>query len=134
MPSEYWSLLSVYDLQQQKIFDKRIRVNEPLSHHGITFYQSSYGTIPNAKGKIVLNIKLKNAPGPGETVVVDPGASVYVASIDRTIKALGIGPYGGIPPRERSSSTSPGTTSSSILLSSLKCCVARPTLRSFAPR
>jgi cytochrome c biogenesis protein len=94
MPSEYWSLLSVYDLQQQKIFDKRIRVNEPLSHHGITFYQSSYGTIPNAKGKIVLNIKLKNAPGPGETVVVDPGASVYVASIDRTIKALGIGPYG----------------------------------------
>ncbi len=94
MPSEYWSQLSVYNLQQQKIFDKRIRVNDPLSYHGITFYQSSYGTIPNATGKIVLNIKLKNAPGPGETVVVDPGSSVYVASIDRTIKALGIGPFG----------------------------------------
>ncbi len=94
MPSEYWSLLSVYDAQQQKIFDKRIRVNDPLTHHGITFYQSSYGTIPNSTGRIVLNVKLKNAPGPGETVVVDPGASVYVASIDRTIKALGIAPFG----------------------------------------
>jgi cytochrome c biogenesis protein len=94
MPSEFWSQLSVYDLQQQKVLEKRIRVNDPLSHHGITFYQSSYGTIPNATGKIVLNVKIKNAQGPGETVVVEPGASVYVGSIDRTIKALGIGPFG----------------------------------------
>jgi cytochrome c biogenesis protein len=94
MPSEYWSQLSIYDMQQQKVFDKRIRVNDPLSHHGITFYQSSYGTIPNRTGKIVLNVKLKNTPGPGETVVVDLGASIYVASIDRTIKVLGIGPFG----------------------------------------
>jgi cytochrome c biogenesis protein len=94
MPSEYWSRLSVYDLQQQKIFDKRIRVNDPLQHHGITFYQSSYGTIPNASGKVVLNVRQKNAPGPGETVVVDPGASVFVASIDRTIRVLAVAPFG----------------------------------------
>jgi cytochrome c biogenesis protein len=30
----------------------------------------------------------------GETVTVDPGGSVYVGSIDRTIKALGFAPYG----------------------------------------
>jgi cytochrome c biogenesis protein len=94
MPSEYWSILSVYDMQQQKVFDKRIRVNDPLQHHGITFYQSSYGTIPNSSGKVVLNVRQKNASGPGETIVVDPGASVYVASIDRTIKVLGIAPFG----------------------------------------
>jgi cytochrome c biogenesis protein len=94
MPSEYWSLLSVFDLQQQKVFDKRIRVNDPLQHHGITFYQSSYGTIPNTHGKVVLNVKLKNNPGPGETVVADLGSSVYVASIDRTINVLGIAPFG----------------------------------------
>lgn len=94
MPSEYWSILSVYDLQQQKVLDKRIRVNDPLQHHGITFYQSSYGTIPNTAGKIVLNVKLKNSPGPGETVVVSPGASVFVPSIDRTIRVLGIAPFG----------------------------------------
>ena len=43
MPSEYWSILSVYDQQKQKVLQKRIRVNDPLSHDGITFYQSSYG-------------------------------------------------------------------------------------------
>lgn len=94
MPSEFWSMLSVYDLQRQKVLDKRIRVNDPLNHHGITFYQSSYGAIPNATGKIVLNVRQKNAPGPGETVVVEPGGSVFVASIDRTIKALGVAPFG----------------------------------------
>ena len=94
MPSEFWSQLSVYDLQRQKVLDKRIRVNDPLSHHGITFYQSSYGTIPNGTGKILLNVRLKNSPGAGELVIVDPGSSVYVPSIDRTIKALGIGPFG----------------------------------------
>ena len=73
MPSEFWSFLSVYDLQRQKVLEKRIRVNDPLTHHGITFYQSSYGTIPNGTGKIVLSIRQKNAPGPGETVVVEPG-------------------------------------------------------------
>lgn len=94
MPSEYWSLLSVYDLQQQKVLEKRIRVNDPLTYNGITFYQSSYGTIPNAVGKIVLNVNQKNGQGPGETVVVEPDSSVYVKSIDRTIKAVGISPFG----------------------------------------
>jgi cytochrome c biogenesis protein len=94
MPSEYWSILSVYDLQKQKVLNKRIRVNDPLSHHGITFYQSSYGAIPNAVGKVVLNVNQKNSPGPGETIVVEPGSSTYVKSIDRTIKAVGMAPFG----------------------------------------
>lgn len=94
MPSEYHSTLSVFDQDRQKIFDKRIRVNDPLTHHGVTFYQSSYGTMPEAVGKIVLKVSSKSNPAMAETVVVDPGSSVYVASIDRTIKALGIAPYG----------------------------------------
>lgn len=95
MPSEYHSTLSVFDLDGRKILDKRIRVNDPLTHHGITFYQSSYGTIPGGQGKIVLNVRPKAAPvSAAETVAIDPGASVYVASIDRTIKALGFAPYG----------------------------------------
>lgn len=95
MPSEYHSTLSVFDLNGQKILDKRIRVNDPLSHHGITFYQSSYGAVPDGRGKIILNVRPKNDPvSAGETVSVDPGGSVYVGSIDRTIKALGFAPYG----------------------------------------
>ncbi len=95
MPSEFHSTLSVFNLDGQKILDKRIRVNDPLTHHGITFYQSSYGTIPEGRGKILLNVRPKNSPvSSGELVAIDPGASAYVASIDRTIKAVGFAPYG----------------------------------------
>jgi cytochrome c biogenesis protein len=95
MPSEYHSTLSVYDLNKQKILDKRIRVNDPLTYGGVTFYQSSYGAMPEVRGRVVLNVRPKNEPlSAGETVVVDPGGAVYVASIDRTIKALGFSPYG----------------------------------------
>lgn len=95
MPSEFHSTLSVFNLDGQKLLDKRIRVNDPLTHHGITFYQSSYGTIPEGRGKILLNVRPKNSPvSSGELVAIDPGASAYVASIDRTIKAVGFAPYG----------------------------------------
>ncbi len=94
MPSEYWSRLSVYDQQRQKVLDKRIRVNDPLTFHGITFYQSSYGTIPNATGEVLLSIRPKNAAAPEETVRAKPGQPVYVASIDRTIRVSGIAPFG----------------------------------------
>jgi cytochrome c biogenesis protein len=94
MPSEYHSTLSVFNLDRQKIFDKRIRVNDPLTHRGITFYQSSYGTIPDTMGKVVLEVRKKGGAGAGETVVLDPGERAYVPTIDRTIKVMGIEPYG----------------------------------------
>ena len=89
MPSEYHSTLSVFDLQGRPILQKRIRVNDPLTFHGITFYQSSYGTVPGARGKVILNIRPKSAPSSGETVVIDPGTEVFVPSINRSIRALG---------------------------------------------
>lgn len=95
MPSEYHSTLSVFDLNGQKILDKRIRVNDPLTHHGVTFYQSSYGTMPNTNGLAVLNIRKKNdLQSAGTTVGIELGASQYVPSIDRTIKVAGFAPYG----------------------------------------
>jgi cytochrome c biogenesis protein len=95
MPSEVHSTLTVFNLEGQKILSKRITVNDPLTHHGITFYQSSYGTMPEGRGKIALRIRAKNAPESSEKVeFVEPGASVYIASIDRTIKVLGFSPYG----------------------------------------
>ncbi len=94
MPSEYWSRLSIYDQRREKILDKRIRVNDPLTHHGITFYQSSYGTIPNAVGEVILSIRPKNAAAPAEIVRVKPGEAVYAASIDRTIRVTGVAPFG----------------------------------------
>jgi cytochrome c biogenesis protein len=94
MPSEYHSTLSVFDLNGQKILDKRIRVNDPLTFHGITFYQSSYGNVPDTQGKILLNIRSKSSSQAGETIALDPGQAQYVPSIDRTIRVLGFAPYG----------------------------------------
>lgn len=94
MPSEYWSVLSVYNSMQQKVMDKRIRVNDPLTYRGITFYQSSYGAIPDTEGTVVLNVRKKNSSGPGETVVVRPGATAYATTIDRTFRVLGVAPFG----------------------------------------
>ncbi|OGW16637.1 MAG: hypothetical protein A2X56_02595 [Nitrospirae bacterium GWC2_57_13] len=94
MPSEYHSELTVFNLQGAKIFDKRIEVNDPLKYRGITFYQSSYGTIPGVNGKIVLNVRPKSGESKGEMVVLDPGGEAYVRSIDRTIKALGVSAFG----------------------------------------
>jgi len=96
MPSEFHSTLSVFDLATEKrVLEKRITVNDPLTHKGITFYQSSYGTLPEARGKVLLNVRSKNSPESiGELVTIDPGQAVYVPSINRTIAALGFAPYG----------------------------------------
>jgi len=93
MPSEYHSTLSIFDLSGKIILSKRITVNDPLTYNGITFYQSSYGTMPNTPGKIVLNIRQKNSTA-GEQVVVNLGGSQYVSSIDRTVTVLGFAPFG----------------------------------------
>ena len=94
MASEYSSFLRVFDLQGREIRRKRIEVNDPLKHRGITFYQSSYGTLPGARGKVVLSIRQKQARSMPEQVVIDPGSETYVPSIDRTIKVLGVAPFG----------------------------------------
>jgi cytochrome c biogenesis protein len=94
MPSEYHSALSVFNLDGQKILDKRISVNNPLTYHGVTFYQSSYGAVPDARGKVILNIRKKNdTQSPGDTVAIDMGESAFIPSIDRTIKVLSFQPY-----------------------------------------
>jgi cytochrome c biogenesis protein len=95
MPSEYHSTLSVFGAEGQKILDKRIRVNDPLTFHGITFYQSSYGTLPQGTGKVILTVRKKgDANSIGETLYVSPGESARAQSINRTIKVLGFMPYG----------------------------------------
>jgi len=94
MPSEYHSMLSVFSQNREKLFDKRIRVNDPLSYRGVTFYQSSYGVMPDTRGRVILSIRPKNSSTNGETVAIELGGSVYVPSIQRTIRAVGFAPFG----------------------------------------
>ncbi|MBC8414026.1 cytochrome c biogenesis protein ResB [bacterium] len=54
-PKEFQSELVIYE-NGKEILTKVIEVNDPLQYKGITFYQSSYGMVPNAVGQFVLSV------------------------------------------------------------------------------
>ncbi len=57
MPKEYKSWLTVLK-EGKEVLKKAIKVNDPLTYNGLTFYQSSYGLMPSlTNAKFVLNIK-----------------------------------------------------------------------------
>ncbi|MBI5026573.1 MAG: cytochrome c biogenesis protein ResB [Nitrospirae bacterium] len=55
MPKEYQSELIIVE-GGREVLKKVIEVNTPLTYKGITFYQSSYGMVPNATGEFILRI------------------------------------------------------------------------------
>jgi cytochrome c biogenesis protein len=83
-PSDYRSDLSV--LQNRKeIIRKTIRVNDPLTFEGITFYQSSYGSRPD-QGIIEVVVRDGSLKGsvtaPVNQKVLIPGAADAIAIAD----------------------------------------------------
>ncbi len=72
-PSDYRSDLSI--LQNGKeVIRKTIRVNDPLTFEGITFYQSSYGGQPD---QVTIDVVNKDG-SPRGTVTAPPGQKVHV--------------------------------------------------------
>ena len=61
MPKAYKSWLTVIK-DGKEVMKKSISVNDPLSYEGITFYQSSFGTVPNGmqNGTLILNVASAN--------------------------------------------------------------------------
>jgi cytochrome c biogenesis protein len=55
MPQEFQSELVVIE-NGKEVLKKVIEVNSPLKYKGITFYQSSYGMVPNANGYFMLSV------------------------------------------------------------------------------
>jgi len=54
-PREFESELVILE-DGKEILKKVIEVNSPLTYKGITFYQSSYGMVPNARGYFALTV------------------------------------------------------------------------------
>jgi cytochrome c biogenesis protein len=88
MPKEYRSWLTV--LQNGKeILKKSITVNDPLTFNGITFYQSSYGIVPNSLGQgiFIFNVVTRDGrattinPRLGDTFQI-PGTALSARIID----------------------------------------------------
>jgi cytochrome c biogenesis protein len=83
-PKDYRSDLSVIT-GGKEVLRKTIRVNDPLDYEGITFYQSSYGRLPDAatfeiRGKDGVSLGTVSAPF-GKQVDV-PGGGIRIEVLD----------------------------------------------------
>ncbi len=58
-PSEYMSWLTVLK-DGKEVLKKAIEVNDPLRYEGYTFYQSSYGPVPDSEGILIFRVKPKD--------------------------------------------------------------------------
>ena len=105
MPKAYKSWLAVIK-NGKEVMKKTIAVNDPLTYEGITFYQSSYGSVPNGMGSGILILNLVSGNGKPEQIKTKigesftiPGTSVTgriadfspALSIDQTGKAFTYG-------------------------------------------
>lgn len=88
MPKEYRSWLTVLQ-NGREILKKSITVNDPLTYKGITFYQSTYGIVPNSLGQGIFIFTLITKDGKATTInprIGDtfqiPGTSLSARIID----------------------------------------------------
>ncbi|MDA8085047.1 MAG: cytochrome c biogenesis protein ResB [Nitrospiraceae bacterium] len=77
MPKAYKSWLSVYE-NGKKVMEKAIVVNDPLTYKGITFYQSSFGMVPNTTGKGTIILKIKAPGGQSQDIQAKVGDSFVI--------------------------------------------------------
>jgi cytochrome c biogenesis protein len=77
MPKSYKSWLTVLK-NGQEVMKKAITVNDPLTYQGITFYQSSYGMVPNSMGKGVLVLRAISKDGKAEQLNLKFGSTFTI--------------------------------------------------------
>jgi cytochrome c biogenesis protein len=73
MPKAYRSWLSVIK-NGKEVRKKSIVVNDPLTYEGVTFYQSSFGTVPGGLGNGVVVLKVVSNTGKSEQVNTKVGS------------------------------------------------------------
>jgi cytochrome c biogenesis protein len=95
-PREFSSELSILE-DGKEVMKKVIEVNDPLTYKGFTFYQSSYGPVPNAVGIFVL--KVSNDRGLEETLRLNHGESFEIPGSKVKGTIMGFSPALGRDPR-----------------------------------
>jgi cytochrome c biogenesis protein len=97
-PQEFQSELVIIE-NGREVLKKVIEVNSPLTYKGITFYQSSYGMIPDAEGEFELNVIPKKGRKETYHLKLGEGFEIPNSNIKATIvdfsPALGIDPRTG---------------------------------------
>lgn len=86
MPKKYKSLLTIIENGKPVSIGGResyeIAVNKPLRYKGVTFYQSSYGMVPDGGGKSVFRFKVKSKAGMAEDLNLKFGDSFTIPGTD----------------------------------------------------
>ncbi|MGE5892562.1 MAG: cytochrome c biogenesis protein ResB [bacterium] len=77
MPRDYKSWLSVVK-NGQIVKQQEIEVNLPLRFMGYTFYQSSYGVMPNDQGMREFIFRIVPRSGESQTIRVEPAGSFQI--------------------------------------------------------
>lgn len=77
MPKAYKSWLTVIK-NGKEVMKKAIVVNDPLTYEGITFYQSSFGTIPKNEGRGILILRAVSKDGKSEEINARVGDSFVI--------------------------------------------------------
>ncbi|MEW6410471.1 MAG: cytochrome c biogenesis protein ResB [Nitrospirota bacterium] len=88
MPKDYKSDLVILR-DGREVMRKTIEVNDPFTFEGITFYQSSYGYIPELEGKIMLKVFPRGEGSPNRDLTLKVGDSFDIPEADISVKILG---------------------------------------------
>ncbi|MDP2167200.1 MAG: cytochrome c biogenesis protein ResB [Thermodesulfovibrionales bacterium] len=90
MPKSYTSLLTVMD-GGREVLKKWITVNDPLKYKGFTFYQSSYGLMPD-KADVRFILRLTSPSGQSETLRVRQGEKFLIPGTKLEVTAADFSP------------------------------------------
>jgi cytochrome c biogenesis protein len=91
MPKEYRSWLTVIK-DGKEVMTKSITVNDPLTYEGITFYQSSYGIIPNSLGNGIFIFTVASKDGKSSILNLRLGDSFQIPGTNVTGKITNFSP------------------------------------------
>ncbi len=76
MPKAYRSWLTVMK-NGKEVMKKSIVVNDPLTYEGVTFYQSSCGSVPNGTGNGILVLNVASDNGKSEQIKTKIGDTFF---------------------------------------------------------
>lgn len=91
MPKEYKSWLTIIK-DGREVLKKSIAVNDPLTYEGITFYQSSYGLVPNSLERGIFLFKVISSNGKTSNLNLRLGDTFEIPETNITGKIIDFSP------------------------------------------
>lgn len=91
MPKAYRSWLTVLK-NGKEVLKKSIVVNDPLTYDGITFYQSSFGTVPSGTENGVIVLRVVSSSGQAEQINTKVGGSFTIPGTSVTGRITNFSP------------------------------------------